>query len=400
MLTQGNAETMIGKYGIEKSMDHIRLKIALVHDWIVDIGGSEACLKEIYDLYPGDLYTLLFKKESLDLIGIPEEKVKPSFLHKLPQCQKWYRSFLPFMPYAIEQFNLSEYDLIISSSHAIAKGILRHADQVHICYCHSPVRYAWDLYYEYVRESGLERGIKGRIAKIILHYIRLWDVEAAERVDYFIANSHYTAKRIEKIYRRDSTVIYPPVEIEKFHYETQKENFYVAASRFVPYKRIDLIVEAFGYMPDKKLLVIGDGPDSKKIKSKARKNVEFLGYKPKEILGKYLAKARAFVFAAREDFGILPVEAQACGTPVIAFGRGGIVETVLPGKTGIFFMEQSVEAIVDAVRKFEKMEERFDPMEIRRNSERFRKERFREEITEFVEKCLKDAKEKEMCRVR
>ncbi|WP_457623725.1 glycosyltransferase family 4 protein [Persephonella sp.] len=367
------------------------MKTAIVHDWIVDIGGAENCLKEIYSLYPtSDVYTLLSKKESVSRLSIPLEKVTESFIKNLPKAETKYRNYLMFFPLAIEQFDLSEYDVIISSSHAVAKGVLTNANQLHICYCYTPIRYAWDLYHQYLKEANLISGIKGKIAKTILHYIRIWDLSTVNRVDHFIAISNYISRRIKKVYGRESTVIYPPVEVDKFELYTKKEDFYLTASRMVPYKKIDLIVEAFSKIPDKKLVVIGDGPDFEKIKKKAGKNVELLGYQPFEVLKDYMQRAKAFIFAAEEDFGIIPVEAQACGTPVIAFGKGGATETVIDGETGIFFKKQSVESLIEAVKNFEDVEDKFDFQKIRKNAERFSKERFKKEIKEFIDKKIED----------
>jgi glycosyltransferase involved in cell wall biosynthesis len=306
------------------------------------------------------------------------------------------------MPFAIEQFDLSEYDLLISSSHAVAKGIKKSPHQLHICYCHTPMRYVWDLRDQYLEGSGLHKGIKGVVVKAILNRLKRWDISAAERVDYFIANSHYIRERIKRAYGREAVVIYPPVDIEKFQIGEKKEDFFLTVSRMVPYKRVDLIVDAFSEM-GLPLVIIGDGPDFKKIKSLAGKNIEFLGFQKDEVLKEYMQKARAFVFAAEEDFGIVPVEAQACGTPVIAYGRGGVRETVVPMQgledgtqstepTGIFFYEQTKEALIEAVREFIKVEDKFDPQVIRRNAERFRIERFRREFREFVEGKMRYAK--------
>jgi len=367
------------------------MKVAIVHDWIIDIGGAENCLREIYSLFPSaNVYTLVSKEESIRKLLIPSNKVTNSFISKFPKAKVKYRNYLMFFPLAVEQFNLSEYDVVISSSHAVAKGVLINSNQLHICYCHTPIRYAWDLYHRYLDEAGLSKGVKGIVAKLILHYIRLWDFTTANRVDYFIANSKYVARRIKRIYGRESVVIYPPVDIDKFEICTQKENFYLTASRMVPYKKIDLIVEAFSKMPDKKLIVIGDGPDFEKIKKKAGKNVELLGYQPFKVLKDYMQRAKAFIFAAEEDFGIVPVEAQACGTPVIAFGKGGATETVIEGKTGVFFREQTMDSLIEAIRDFEKMEDKFDSFEIRKNAEKFSKERFKKEFKEFVENKIEE----------
>lgn len=362
------------------------MKIAIVHDWLVTYAGGERALEQILLLYPGaDIYSLIDFLPNDERNFILNKKVHTSFIQHLPFAKKRYREYLLLMPLAIEQFDLSEYDLIISSSHAVAKGVLTNSNQLHICYCYTPIRYAWDLYHQYLKETGLSKGLKGLMAKLILHYIRLWDFTTVHRVDHFIAISQYISGRIKRIYGRDSTVIYPPVDIENFGLWTKKADFYLTASRMVPYKKMDLIVEAFSKMPEKRLVVIGDGPDFKKIKTKAAKNIELLNYQPVDVLKDYMQRAKAFVFAAKEDFGITPLEAQACGTPVIAYGKGGILETVVENKTGIFFKEQSVESLTKAIKEFEKTQDKFDYNEIRKNAERFGKERFKEEFKGFVD---------------
>jgi len=378
------------------------MRSAIVHDWIVDIGGAERCLESINRVFPSDIYTLVCREESLRPLCIDPARVRTSFLQRFPQAAKRYRSYLPFFPFAVEQFDVSSYDVVISSSHAVAKGVLVNADQLHLCYCYTPMRYAWDLYHQYLNDTGLDRGMKGKIAKLILHYLRIWDLGTAQRVDHFIAISHYIARRIRRVYGRDATVIYPPVDIDKFALSERKEDYYIAASRIVPYKKMDLIVESFNQMPEKRLVIIGNGPDFNKVKGKAGRNIELLGYQPQEIMRKYLQQAKAFIFAAEEDFGILPIEAQACGTPVIAFGRGGVTETVVPlsnalkrdheasytPPTGIFFHEQTPGALSDAVQLFEQNEDRFTGSLIRKNAERFSRERFEKELKEFVERTI------------
>lgn len=366
------------------------MKIAIIHDWLVTYAGAERVLEQILQLYPeAELYSLIDFLPADKRDFILNKRVHTSFIQKLPFASKKYRNYLPLMPLAIEQFDLSEFDLIISSSHAVAKGVLTNSNQIHICYCYTPIRYAWDLQHQYLKETKLDRGIKGMVAKAMLHYIRIWDQSTINRVDCFISISQYIAKRIRKTYGRDSTVIYPPVDTDKFYIENKRENFFLTASRMVPYKRIDLIVEAFSEngLP---LVVIGDGPEYEKIKKKAKKNIEILGYQEDNILREYLQKARAFVFAAEEDFGILPLEAQACGTPVIAFGKGGAKETVISTMnetntpTGILFYEQTIGALNDAVKQFQSSKTKFDPHKIREHAEQFSKERFRKEFTEFV----------------
>jgi glycosyltransferase involved in cell wall biosynthesis len=300
------------------------------------------------------------------------------------------------MPLAVKRFDLSKYDFIISSSHAVAKGVSVGPSQIHICYCHTPMRYIWDLKDQYLKASGLNSGVKGVAVKFIFKRLRVWDVKTALTVDSFIANSIYIQERIKRIYKRDSIVIYPPVDIEKFELNNFKEDFFVTASRMVPYKKIDLIVEAFSNMPEKRLVVIGDGPDFNKVRLKAGKNIELLGHQTDRILKDYFGRAKAFVFAAEEDFGIAPVEAQACGTPVIAYGKGGAVETVVDGKTGILFREQSVQGVIDAVSDFETRGP-FDFFEIRKNAERFSETRFREEFKAVIEQTMNTEMIKRLC---
>jgi glycosyltransferase involved in cell wall biosynthesis len=368
------------------------MNFAIVADWLVTFAGSERVLKEIYSLYPGDVFCLISNDETLRKLGVDPSKVTQSFISRLPFAQKLYRNYLAFFPLAIEQFDLSKYDVIISSSHAVAKGVITRHYQLHISYCHTPIRYAWDLYHQYLREANLEKGLKAYIAKNILHHIRIWDYTTANRVDYFVANSNYTAARIKKIYGKDAIVIYPPVDVDKFTLREEKDNFFLTASRMVPYKMIPLIAEAFSRMPDKRLVIIGDGPDFEKVKKIAKgfKNIEVLGYQPFEVLRDYMQRAKAFIFAAEEDFGIIPVEAQACGTPVIAYGKGGAKETVIDGKTGIFFYDQKVDALVEAVNLFEKNQDKFDPKEIRKNAERFSPENFRKSFKDFVDLKIKE----------
>jgi glycosyltransferase involved in cell wall biosynthesis len=298
------------------------------------------------------------------------------------------------MPIAIEQLDLSAYDLVISSSHAVAKGVLTGPNQLHISYVHSPIRYAWDLQHQYLRESRLTAGLKSAMARVLLHYIRGWDSRSANGVDHLLANSKFIARRIRKAYQRDATVIYPPVDLSHMPIREGKENFYVTASRMVPYKRIDLIVKAFSQTPERRLVVIGDGPDMKKIKAVAGDNVTILGHQPFDVLVDHLQRARAFVFAAEEDFGISVVEAQACGTPVVAFGRGGALESVLglprERPTGVFFKEQTAESLLEAVDRFEKYSGLFDARQCRKNAERFSSERFKTALTSFIEDRLPD----------
>jgi glycosyltransferase involved in cell wall biosynthesis len=305
-------------------------------------------------------------------------------LQRLPLGRKHHRAFLPLYPMAIEQFDLRDYNLIISSSYAVAKGVLNSSDQLHICYCHTPMRYVWDLTFQYLEAGHLTRGMKSFLIRAIFHYIRMWDAMSSKRVNEFIANSHYIARRIFKCYNRTAAVIYPPVDVDKFSLSGTKDDYFIVVSRLVPYKRIDLVIEAFNAL-GLRLLIIGEGPAKKQLKSIAGKNIEFLGYQPFPEMNRYLNKARAFVFSAEEDFGIVNVEAQAAGIPVIAYGRGGALETVIENETGIFFYKQNTQSIVAAIQDFLGKEHAFDPVHIRANAERFPRSRFEREFKEFVD---------------
>lgn len=369
-------------------------RVAIVHDWLVTYAGAERVLEQMIACFPqADIFSLVdFVEDRKFLQG---KRATTSFIQRLPLARKKYRAYLPLMPLAIEQLDLSAYDLVISSSHAVAKGVLTGPDQVHISYVHSPIRYAWDLQHQYLAQSNLTRGLRSIMARVILHYIRNWDCRTANSVDHFVANSQFIARRIKKVYQRQADVIFPPVDVQSFVIGEQKEDFYLTASRMVPYKKIDLIVEAFSRMPGKRLVVIGDGPEMKSIRAKAGPNVEILGYQPFAVLHDHMRRAKAFVFAAEEDFGIAPVEAQACGTPVIAFGKGGVLETVRelgqPHPTGLFFREQTVPAVVAAVREFEAHAARFSALDCRANAERFSIATFRDRFMGYVEHVMPGA---------
>jgi glycosyltransferase involved in cell wall biosynthesis len=316
--------------------------------------------------------------------GIAGKHPKTSFLQRIPFARRVYKSLLPLMPLAVEQFDLSAYDVVISNSHAVAKGVITGPDQLHICYCYTPMRYAWDLQHQYLAEAGM-KGLPGAIARWLLNGMRIWDVRTATGVDHFIACSQYIARRINKAYRRDAAVIYPNVAVEDFAIGHSKGDFYLTASRMVPYKKMRLIVEAFARMPDRNLVVIGDGPQFQEAKAIATSNVSLLGYQPFEVLRSHLQAAKAFIFAAEEDFGIAPLEASACGTPVLAFGKGGARETVKHGVTGLHFHEQSADAICEVVELFETIEPNFDPRELRAHAEQFSTALFRKKFRSFVE---------------
>ena len=327
-------------------------KIAIVHDWLVTKAGAEKVLKSICEIYKdADIFSLVdFLNDTNREIILGGKSVKTSFIQNLPFAKSYFRNYLPFFPTAIESLNLKEYDVIISSSWAVAKGIKKSSDQLRICYCHTPIRYAWDLYDEYT--FNLKQPKKYLVEKT-LQYIRKWDTNNLDNIDYFIANSHFVSQRIKRLYKRDSVVMYPPVDVYKFAFKKEKEDFYLTASRLVSYKKTKLIVEAFNEMLDKKLVVIGSGEELDSIKKIAKPNITVLGYQEDDVLIDYMQRAKGFMYSAVEDFGIIPIEAMACGTPVIALNEGGTKETVRAGLNGVHFETQDIEAIIDAVERFE-----------------------------------------------
>ncbi|MFN3234238.1 MAG: glycosyltransferase family 4 protein [Gammaproteobacteria bacterium] len=371
------------------------MKVAIVTDWLMAYAGAERVLEQMLECFPqADIFSVVDFVPEGQREFLKNKSVTTTFIQNLPFARKHFRNYLWLMPLAIEQLDVTSYDVVISSSHAVAKGVITSPDQLHISYIHSPMRYAWDLQWQYLTEANLEKGIKSWIVRYMLHKLRQWDVRTANQVDYFIANSEYIARRIKKAYRRDAEVIYPPVDTSDFSINAEREDYYVAASRMVPYKKMPLIIEAFNQMPDKKLVVVGDGPDMDRAKKIAGKNVDILGFQPDKALKEKLAKAKALVFAAIEDFGILPLEAQAAGTPVIAYAKGGLLETInglsSEHPTGLFYEAQTTEAICDAVNRFESEKNRIQEEACRKNAMRFSQEHFRNRFKSFV-----DAKYKE-----
>lgn len=372
------------------------MKVAVVHDWLVIYGGAERVLEHILDMYPqADVFSLIDFVPPDQRHFLRGKTPITSFIQQIPGAKNHYRKMLPLFPLAIEQLDLSSYDLVISSSYCVAKGVLTGPNQVHVCYCHSPMRYAWDHYHEYLREMHLLTGPKSWFARWQLHKIRTWDVRSNNSVDHFVANSKFVAKRISKFYGRSSAIVNPPVDTTLFDLEANKDDYYVAAGRFVPFKRIDLVAEAFAAMPDKKLILLGDGPEMEKIKSKAGSNVQFLGFQPPAVVRQYLAKAKAFIFPSEEDFGIVPVEALACGTPVIAYGKGGALETVIGlndaaqrPPTGLFFYEQTAASIVQAVQDFERLPGAFDPHYIHNHAAYFSIDSFKTRFAAEVDQAI------------
>jgi glycosyltransferase involved in cell wall biosynthesis len=367
-------------------------RIAIVHEWLVTYAGSERVLEQMLIAFPqADLFSIVDFVPERERAFLGGRTPTTSFVQRLPGARRRYRHYLPLMPLAVEQFDLSAYDVVISSSHCVAKGVLTGPDQLHLCMCYSPIRYAWDLQHQYLKESGLERGPLSWIARALLHRMRLWDSRTASGVDEFIAISEFIRRRIRKVYGRASSVIYPPVDTAAFPMRERKEDFYLTASRMVPYKRMDVLVDAFARMPERRLVVIGSGPEEDRLRARAPGNVEFLGHQPFPVLRDHLQRAQAFLFAAEEDFGIVVLEAQACGTPVIAFGKGGALETVRherqPGPTGTFFYEQTPEAVAAAVDRFEANRARFTAEAAHANAQRFGTERFQDELRALVEEC-------------
>lgn len=366
-------------------------KIAIVHEWLVNYAGSEKCVESFTNIWPdASVFTLVdfLDKETREII-LKGKKAHTSFIQYLPFAKNQHRKYLPLFPKAIESFNLKDYEIILSSSHSVAKGVRTKKNQLHICYCHSPMRYAWDEADYYLQGANLNSGLKGIFAKYILKILREWDIKSAKNVKYFLANSNHIARKINRIYNQHADVIYPPVDTQKFSLATEKDDYYLTASRLVPYKRIDMIVDAFANMLDKKLVVIGSGPEKEKILAKATPNIDVIGYQDFENLKSYMQKAKAFVFAAEEDFGIIVVESMACGTPVIAFGKGGASETVVDGVTGILFEEQTTDSIINAVNKFEKSNGNFNFSEISKHAEKFNRNNFENNISNYVEEKYK-----------
>ena len=368
--------------------DRDGIRVAFVHEWLTTYAGSEKVLKAMLDEFPrADIFCVIDFLDPVNRAELNGRVPKTTFLQNIPFIKKYYPYFLALMPFAIEQHDLSGYDLVISNSHAVAKGVVTGPDQLHICYCYTPMRYVWDLQWLYLREANMNFGIRGLMARIVIHFMRIWDVRTASSVDHFIACSKYIGRRIKRTYRRSSDVIYPNVAVDRFVPGGETGDFYLVSSRLTPYKRVLLVVEAFATMPDRKLVVIGAGPQLESVRKAATPNVTVMGYQDFPVLLAKMQAAKAFVFAAEEDFGIAPLEAQACGTPVLAFGRGGASETVVDGVTGLHFHEQTVASICDVVQRFESRETAFDPVVIRTHAMRFSTDRFRREFSTYIDQA-------------
>ena len=355
------------------------MKVAIIHEWLTNMAGSERCVVNFKDIYKdAPIYTTMYNPDNLDK-ELKNIDVRTSFLQKW--VKKGHQKFLPFMPFAFENFELNEYDVILSSNSCCSKGVITSSNSMHVSYCHTPIRYAWEFYHDYINNSKMGR-VKKIILKIFMNYLRIWDKAAADRVDYFIANSENVARRIWKYYRRESVVIHPPVRCNLFNVSDEDEDYFLILSRLVGYKRVDLAVQAFSEL-GLPLVVIGSGEEMENLKAIAKDNIKFLGRQPDEVIKDYYAKCRAFIFPGEEDFGITPLEAMASGRPVIAYGKGGALETVVDGETGVFFKEQTVEDLKDAVQRFEKIG--FDKREIRAHAEKFDEEVYKHKIKSFID---------------
>jgi glycosyltransferase involved in cell wall biosynthesis len=359
--------------------------VAFIHDWLVSYGGAERVLEALLAIYPGSpVYTLVYRPQALGHSPIRQAAVQPSGISRWPFAGRLYRNYLPFMPMAVEQFDLRAYDIVISLSHAVAHGVLTGPHQLHLSYILSPARFAWHLYQQYLEEYRLQRGVRAWIARPLLHWFRLWDHAASSRVDQYVAISHWIADAVRRAYRREADVIYPPVDVERFRPGARREDYYITVARLVANKRLDLIVEACTAL-GRRLLVVGEGPERRRLEALAGPSVEIAGWLDDDRLPDLLGRARAFIHAADEDFGIAPLEAQAAGCPVIALGRAASLETVVEGRTGLFYAEPSVEALTSAIIRFEQGPQSYDAQTLHDHASQFGVERFEDEFRSCLE---------------
>jgi glycosyltransferase involved in cell wall biosynthesis len=357
------------------------LRVALIHHWLVRMRGGEKVLESLCSLFPqADIYTLVFDpKEIAD--SIKRHSITTSWIQKLPFATRHYSKYLPLFPLAIEQFDLSAYDLVLSSEAAVGKGAITRPETCHICYCHAPLRYAWSAYHTYLQ--AVRNPWKRALAAFLMSYLRTWDTVASGRVDYYIANSETVSRRIQKYYRRESVVIYPPIATSSFQTSSCPADYYLAVGQLTPYKRFDLAVDAFNEL-GRPLLIVGEGPEFSHLKKRARKNITLTGRVSNEVLRKHLSQCRALIFPGEEDFGMIAVEAHASGRPVIALSRGGAVETVISAVNGLLFEEETAASLASAVQQFEAAESRFEPLAIKQTAAPFDVERFEQQLTRFV----------------
>lgn len=365
------------------------MKVAIIHDWLVSMGGSERCLEAFCQLFPdATIYTLVYDPRKITSEHINRMHIVASFIQDLPLARTKYRNYLPLFPAAIERFDLKGYDLVLSLSHCVAKGVVTYPETVHVCYCCTPMRYAWDFYPQYFNSENLSWPAL-KVAPYFMDYLRRWDVVSSERVDYYIAVSDYIKEKINRYYHREAEVVYPPVNTDFYLSDGRCDDYFLIVSRLVPHKRIDIAIKAFNELK-LPLFIIGEGPKLKKLVEIAGPNIRFLGMQPDEEVAKYYARCKALVLPSEEDFGITALETQSCGRPVIAYGKGGVLETVIRDKTGIFFHEQTREAVIDAIRNFKP--EKFDPAVIRQNSLRFNSDRFRSQLENAIKDRMKKGK--------
>lgn len=372
------------------------MKIALIHDWLPFMGGAERVLINFLEMYPeAPIYTTIANKDKLDN-PLKDAEIITSSLQRGKKNVENHRKLFPFMPTAVESFNLNEFDIVLSSSSSVAKAVITNPNTMHICYCHSPMRYGWEFSYEYAGKMAGGSKLKKKVLGYFLSIMRLWDNVSSDRVDFFIANSENVARRIWKHYRRESVVIHPPVRCSLFKPCDVDEDYFLILSRLQEYKRIDVAVEAFNKngLP---LVIIGDGPEREKLEKMANSNIKFLGRQSDDVIKEYYAKCRAFIFPGEEDFGITPLEAQACGRPVIAYGKGGALETVVNNLTGVFFEEQTATSLNEAIEKFNEM--KFDKNEIRKHAETFDESIFKVKMQNYINECYKDFKKSKQWRV-
>lgn len=360
------------------------MKVALIHYWFVGMRGGEKVIEALCDMFPeADIYCHVYDSNSASSI-IKKHNVRTTLIQKLPKANRFYQSYLPLMPIALEQLDLNEYDLVISSESGPAKGVVVGPDTMHICYCHSPMRYVWDMYPQYYSSAGFFKKI---LMIPFIHYLKIWDRCSADRVDYYLANSKFVAKRIKKYYRRDSTVINPPVEISAFSIANNVSDYYLIVGQLVGYKRVELAVDAFN-QSGRKLVIIGEGEQLRFLKEKAKSNIQILGKQPFDVIKSYYSSCKALIFPGIEDFGMVPIEAMASGRPVIAYRKGGALETVIDGVTGLFFDEQTEQSINNTIERFESMDTSFCPATIRKHSMQFDKKYFTCKIKKFINSCM------------
>lgn len=370
-----------------------KIKIAILHEWLEKMAGAEKVLSQILKIYPNaDLFTIVDHMEKKDRSFIKNIKIEKSFIQYLPFSKKLFRYYFPLFPIAINFFNLRKYDLIISSSHSFIKNIKKKKNQIHICYCHTPNRYAHIMMKQYIKSYGFKSLLTKKILEFFLKLIAKWDIKNAKNVDYFIANSNFIKKRIKKIYKRNSIVISPPVQTNKFLYKKNKKNFYLTASRLVPYKKINLVINTFNLLPKKTLYVVGSGPQLNNYKKIAKPNIKILGWTSEKKLKSLMQNAKGFIFPALEDFGIIPVEAQSCGTPIIAYGKGGVLDTIIQypkkGATGIFFYKQNIKSLSKSILIFEKNYNKFKLIDCRNNAKNFSEDIFIKKLTQHINEII------------